>query len=135
MARNHKEYFGKTMPFTDNEGTEYAESFWHLQNFSIDTDNRIIYLNFVAYASIEAFESESESLVKKGGSWAKTHAGENYHRLIAIFAPAVAGVALATWQIAALTKDTPGETEDFESFFASAGAVIAPEEMQALLKN
>jgi len=49
-----------------------------------------------------------------------------------VFAQAVAGVALATRNIADLTHDAPDGENGFESFFADAGEILAPPELQQL---
>lgn len=135
MARIHLKYFGRTMPFTDNTGEHHTASFWHKEAFSIDTNTRILYIHYVAYPSIAAFEAGEESLARKGGSWTQTFTGEAYDRLIEMYAQAVAGVALATWEIADSIKDTPGGEGGFESFFSGAGEIIAPAELQDFFKK
>ncbi len=70
--------------------------------------------------------------MKKGGSWTKTYTGAAYDRLILLYAQAVAGVALSTWQVADSVKDTQDAHGVFESFLASAGEVLMTEELADL---
>lgn len=132
MARNYLQYFGKIMPFTDRNGARHENAFWKLQDFRINTDRRELTLIFVAYESKEDFNAGSGLLVSVGGMREHTFTGEAYDRLILLYAQAVAGVALATWQIVGAIKDTPNAEGVFESFFANAGEILAPAELQGL---
>ena len=118
MIRNHLLYFGRTMPFKDTKGEIHENSFWHLEDFHINTNRREIYMRFAAYDSINAFESNQNSLANVGGVRVQSFSGEAYDRLIILYAEAVAGVALATTGIADSVKDTPNGEGVFESFFA-----------------
>lgn len=123
------------MPFKDSNGNEYDASFWHMEDFHINTNRREMHVRFTGYSSIDAFENNQTSLANVGGTWSKSFTGEAYDRLIVLYAEAVAGVALATAAIAGSVKDTPNDGGDFESFFAEASEIISPPELQSLFKK
>lgn len=124
--RDETLYFGRPMAFTDKAGINHPDAFWHMELQDIDTNNRSMSARFTGYHSVEDFRNNSPSLASVGGFWAKTFTGEAYDRLIALYAQQVAGVAQAWWDIALSIKDTPNMEGVYESFFESAGDIIAP---------
>lgn len=115
------------MPFTDRAGNNHPDAFWHLELFDIDTNSRSLGIRFTGYHSVEDFRNNAQSLAIVGGFWSKNFTGQAYDTLIQLYAQSVAGVAVAAWNIADSVQDTPNAEGIFESFFAAAGEIIAPE--------
>jgi hypothetical protein len=127
MTRDFRLYFGRELEFIDKAGETHPNAFWKLDDFHINTNRREMVIVFVAWHSKEEFDSGAESLANVGGRREYVFSGEAYSRLIEKYAQAVAGVAIATHGIADSVKDTPGQTADFQSFFAGAGQILLPE--------
>ena len=124
--KNHKLYFGRTMRFADNNGNVYEEAFY-IPSSSVDTPNKTVTLTETIYRSIDSFEWGEPPIAEgDGGIRKKVYRGERFDAFVAANAQVIAAGAQVVHNTFDSIKDTPKVDGTFESFFASASAVILP---------
>jgi hypothetical protein len=126
-VKNHRLYFGRTMPFTDRNGNFYPEAF-----FVVDSqpyiDLKSVTIRAVFYRSTDSFDYGEPAISEvDGGVRKKTYSAANWDKYMAQNSALVAQTAMAihaTWDA---IIDTPKSDGTFESFFANASPIIMPE--------
>ena len=103
---------GKTMPFTDDFGNTYENSFWALSETLIDAENMLVVLTF--RGSVVDYNSDKKPLAQK--QYFIT--GSAYDNLIIrstnlpSYYPEIARDIVLAWAVASEVKDVPNGTEE-----------------------
>ena len=125
-VKDHKNYFGRTMRFADNNGNIYDEAFFVI-SVSLDSPSKTIEIKATFYKSITEFEEglppipESDGGLKRG-----VYRGEAFDKYVQSRPQLIGAVATEVHASFDAILDTPKAGGGFESFFEGASEIILP---------
>lgn len=126
QVKDHRNYFGRTMRFVDDNGNEYPEAFVIVDKQD-DLINKRIVLRAIIYKSITEFEAGAMPIPKTDGGIREIQLrAERFDKFILSQSQQAAAQSIGLHAQFDAIKDAPKGDGTFESFFAGASAVIMP---------